>query len=103
MYTHAVVDVASVRFLLVALAGWLNNQQTEVLAYLVEENRILRGQLRGRNLRLTERDPHSEAWGAGVPVFLCGGGSEHGTVPKIVSLADSIGRSIWAAACATPS
>jgi putative transposase len=54
MYTPAVVDVASVRFLLAALAGWLNRQQHEVSTYLIAENRILRGQLRGRRLRLTD-------------------------------------------------
>jgi putative transposase len=54
MYTPAVVDVTSVRFLLAALAGWLNRQQNEVITYLIAENRILRGQLRGRRLRLTD-------------------------------------------------
>ena len=48
------VDVASVRFLLAALVGWLDHRQQEALAYLIEENRILRGQLRGRHLRLTD-------------------------------------------------
>jgi transposase InsO family protein len=49
-----VVDVASVRVLLTALASWLNRQQQEATAYLIEENRILRGQLCGRRLRLTD-------------------------------------------------
>jgi putative transposase len=49
-----VVDVTSVRFLLVALAGWLNHQQEEVIAYLVEENRTLLAQMGGRRLRLTD-------------------------------------------------
>jgi hypothetical protein len=49
-----VVDVFSPRFLLAALVGWLDRQQQEALAYLIEENRILRGQLRGRRLRLTD-------------------------------------------------
>jgi hypothetical protein len=40
-----VVHVASVRFLLAALAGWLSTQEQEVIAYLVEENRTLRAQL----------------------------------------------------------
>ena len=44
------VDVPSVRVLLAALVGWLDRQQQEALAYLIEENRILRGQLRGRRL-----------------------------------------------------
>jgi hypothetical protein len=30
------------RFMLVAIAGWTNRQQQDVIAYLTEENRILR-------------------------------------------------------------
>lgn len=40
--------------LLAALAGWRNHRQQEALAYLLTENRVLRGQLRGRRLRLTD-------------------------------------------------
>jgi len=46
-----VVDVLSLRVLLAALVGWLDQQPQEALAYLIEENRILRGQLRGQCLR----------------------------------------------------
>src|SRR3954470_10771591 len=38
------------------LTGWLNHREREVLAYLVEENRLLRRQLGGRRLRLTDND-----------------------------------------------
>ena len=48
------VDVTSVRFLLAALAGWLNHRQAEAMAYVIEENRTLRAQLGGRRLRLTD-------------------------------------------------
>ena len=48
------VDLASVRILLAALAGWLNHRQQDALAYLLAENRVLRRQLRGRRLRLTD-------------------------------------------------
>src|SRR5476649_1062013 len=41
--------------LLAALAGWLDRQQQEGVAYLIEENRILRGHVRGR-LRLTDAE-----------------------------------------------
>ena len=34
-----------IRFLLVAVAGWINQQQREVIDYLQEENRVLREQL----------------------------------------------------------
>jgi hypothetical protein len=49
-----VVDVPFLRFALAALVGWLDRQQPEALAYLIEENRILRGQLGGWCLRLTD-------------------------------------------------
>jgi hypothetical protein len=39
-----------------ALVGWLDHRQQEALADLIEENRILRGQLRGRRLRLTDEE-----------------------------------------------
>jgi hypothetical protein len=39
---------------LAALAGWLNRQPQEVIEYLLEENRTLRGQLGGRRVRLTD-------------------------------------------------
>jgi hypothetical protein len=51
-----VVDVLFLRVLLAALVGWLDHQQQEALAYLIEENRILRGQLRWQRLRLSDDD-----------------------------------------------
>ena len=47
------------QFLLVVLAGWVNRQQEEVIAYLQAENRVLREQLGGKALRFTDaqRDP----------------------------------------------
>jgi putative transposase len=53
-WTPAVVDLTAVRFLVAALTGWLHHEQKEVVAYLVEENRTLRAQLRGRRLLLTD-------------------------------------------------
>ena len=50
------VDVLFLRVLLAALVSWLDREQQEALAYLIEENRILRGQLRGRRLRLSDDD-----------------------------------------------
>ncbi len=46
----------SLQVLLVTLAGWVNRHQQQVIEYLVEENRILRGQLTGRRLRLTDAE-----------------------------------------------
>ena len=48
------MDVACVRLFLAAVSGWLADQQQDVIAYLIEENRTLRTQLRGRRLRLTD-------------------------------------------------
>ena len=41
------------RFLLIAVAGWMNQQQQFAIDYLREENRVLREQLGHRRLRLT--------------------------------------------------
>src|SRR5712691_3004753 len=38
------------------LTGWLQRREREVIAYLVEENRVLRGQLGGRRVRLINDD-----------------------------------------------
>ena len=42
------------QFLLVALAGWIHQQQRDVIEYLQEENRVLREQLGPRRLRFTD-------------------------------------------------
>jgi hypothetical protein len=42
------------RLLLVTLAGWINQQQRDVIDYLQEENRVLREQLGPRRLRFTD-------------------------------------------------
>src|SRR5215831_18431733 len=42
------------RFLVVALAGWINQQQREVIDYLQTENRVLREHLDASRLRFTD-------------------------------------------------
>jgi hypothetical protein len=42
------------RFVLVALAGWMNQGQRDVIEYLQEENRVLREQLVPKRLRFTD-------------------------------------------------
>ncbi len=42
------------KFLVITVAGWINRHQQDVIDYLVEENRVLKGQLRGRRLRLSD-------------------------------------------------
>src|SRR5579864_2654999 len=40
------------RFVLIAVAGWMNQRQLQMIDYLREENRVLREQLGDRRLRL---------------------------------------------------
>jgi len=40
------MEGAALRFMLMAFAGWWSDQRQAAVAYLVEENRILRAQLR---------------------------------------------------------
>src|SRR5215475_11538192 len=47
-------DSLPLRLLLVTLAGWVNRHQQHMIEYLIEENRALREQLRGRPVQLTD-------------------------------------------------
>ncbi len=47
-------DFLRLRLLLATFAGWITRDQAQVIAYLVEENRVLKDQLKGRRLRLTD-------------------------------------------------
>ena len=42
------------RFVLIAIAGWMNQRQLQVIDYLREENRVLREQVGERRLRLSD-------------------------------------------------
>jgi putative transposase len=42
------------RFMLIAVAGWMNQQQQDAIDYLREENRVLRELLGGKRLRLSD-------------------------------------------------
>ena len=42
------------RFVLIAVSGWMNHQQLELIHYLREENRVLREQLGGKRLRFND-------------------------------------------------
>ena len=50
------IDVSALRMLLLTVTSWLDRREREMLAYLIEENRVLRRQLGGRRLRLTDDD-----------------------------------------------
>src|SRR2546430_58989 len=41
-------------FVVVAIAGWMSRHQQEVIAYLVEENRVLREQMGNRGLKFND-------------------------------------------------
>ncbi len=47
-------DFFPLRLLLATFAGWVNRDQARVVAYLVEENRVLREQLGDKRPRLTD-------------------------------------------------
>jgi hypothetical protein len=51
-----VADAFPLRVLLAALIGWLDRRQQDTVAYLIEENRILRKQLQSRRLRLSDEE-----------------------------------------------
>ena len=42
------------QFLILIVSGWLARRQQDVVGYLLEENRVLREQLAGKRLRLTD-------------------------------------------------
>ena len=49
------LHLTPLRFVVVALAGWLNQQQHDIIDYLREENRVLREQLGKKRLRLNDQ------------------------------------------------
>jgi putative transposase len=49
------------RFLLISVAGWMNQQQRDVIEYLREENRVLRTHLGNRRIRFTDDQRRSLA------------------------------------------
>jgi hypothetical protein len=51
-----VIDLTTLRLVLSVLTGWLDCREREAIAYLIEENRLLRRQLCGRRLRHTDDD-----------------------------------------------
>jgi len=49
-----VIDGSALRLLLLTITGWLDHRERQALAYLIEENRLLRRQVGGRRLRFTD-------------------------------------------------
>ncbi len=48
------IDPAALQMVLGVRTGWLDRRERDAIAYLIEENRLLRRQLGGRRLRLTD-------------------------------------------------
>ena len=46
--------LSPLQVLLLALAGWVNRHPQQIIEHLVEENRVLKDQLKGRRLRLSD-------------------------------------------------
>jgi putative transposase len=51
-----VIDLSALQLLLMALTGWLDRREREAIAYLIEENRLLRRQVGSRRIRFTDLD-----------------------------------------------
>jgi len=49
---RAVLDPFS--FVVISIAGWMNQRQQQVIEYLIEENRVLREQIGNRRMRFTD-------------------------------------------------
>jgi len=47
------IDCLPLRALLLTVVGWVSREQQRTIEYLVQENRVLKEQLGGRRLRLT--------------------------------------------------
>ncbi len=47
-------DYYPLQVLLLAFSAWVNREQQRTIEYLVEENRVLKEQFKGRKLRLTD-------------------------------------------------
>ena len=73
------------RFVLIAVAGWMNQHQLQIIDYLREENRVLREQLGGRRVRLNDdqrRRLAAKAKGLGRKLA-CGGGGDQNSLAVI--------------------
>ena len=50
------IDASALQIVLAVLTGWLDRQERQTLAYLMEENRVLRRQLGQQRLQFTDAD-----------------------------------------------
>ena len=54
-------DYHPLRALLLFVAGWVHREQQRTIEYLIEENHVLKEQLCGRRLRLTDDQRRCQA------------------------------------------
>ena len=47
-------EIYPLQVLLLTVSGWVNRRQQDLIEYMVEENRVLKEQMKGRRLRLTD-------------------------------------------------
>ena len=47
-------DYYPLQVLLMTVSGWVNREQLRTIEYLIEENRVLKEQFKGRKLRLND-------------------------------------------------
>ncbi len=50
------IDISAFQLLLTLVTRWRDREERDFLRYLLEENRVLRRELRGRRLHLTDDD-----------------------------------------------
>jgi hypothetical protein len=55
------------QFIVVAIAGWMNRQQQEVIEYLKEENRVLREELGHKRIILNDARTPLISWRTAGP------------------------------------
>ena len=68
------------RFVLITVAGWMNQRQLQIIDYLREENWVLREQLGGQPVRLNDNQRRSlsrQGQGARTGAFGRGGHHRH--------------------------
>ncbi len=53
-YNQLTMHNPILQFLILIVAGWLGRRQQYAIEYILEENRVLREQLSGKRLRLTD-------------------------------------------------
>ena len=90
---RALLDPVS--FLVVSLAGWMNQHQQHVIHYLIEENRVLREQIGGRRMRFSDDQRRRLAASAGrprsaLPLALCNKATRSCSPPAATRLEGSV-------------